>query len=152
MVFEEAGIWKFYLAFLDIINSQCHIVIVYDKRSKEEYTLELKKIPEDQRKDIYTFDEILKIFRNILLKYPKEKIEIVEVENLLKEEWQNFLIKNSISIFPCRFIRVFYRKKKSVLFLEGLEREQNFVNVYYEMILDISSLSRFIDIFLRILN
>jgi hypothetical protein len=152
MIFEEAGIWKFYLAFLDIINSQCHIVIVYDKRSKEDYTLELKKIPEDQRRDVYTFDEILIIFRHILLKYPKEKIEIVEVENLLKEEWQNFLIKNSISLLPWRFIRVFYRKKNPVLFLEGLEREQNFVNVYYEMILDISSLLRFIDIFLRILN
>jgi hypothetical protein len=152
MVFEEAGIWKFYLAFLDIINSQNHIVIVYDKRSKEEYTLELKKIPENQRKDIYTFDEILIIFRNILLKYPKEKIEIVEVESLLEEEWQNFLIKNSVSIFPCRFIRVFYRKKEPVFYLEGLEREQNFVNVDYEMILDISSLLRFIDIFIRILN
>jgi hypothetical protein len=152
MVFEEAGIWKFYLAFLDIINSQCHIVIVYDKRSKEEYSSELKKIPEDQRKNIYTFDEILIIFKNILLRYPKEKIEIVEVESLLKEEWQNFLIKNNVSLFPCRFIRVFYRKKEPEFYLEGLKREQNFVNVDYEMILDISSLLRFIDIFIRILN
>jgi len=151
MFFEEQGIWRSYIIFLDIINSQNPIVIVYDKRSKREYTEQLQKV-HDSKEKIYTFDEILLKFKKILLNYPKERLEVVEVQSLLEEEWQSIIIKNSVSIFPYRFIRIFYRKKEPVNYLEGLEREQYFINIEYEMIFDIPGLLYFIDIFTRILN
>ena len=151
MVFEERGIWRLYIHFLDIINSPNHIVIVYDKRSKELYREQLERTPKKEKDMIYTFDEILEMFKNTLLSYPKEKVEIIEVQDLLEERWQDFIIKNSFRLLPCRFIRIFYRENQ-IDYLEGLESEQNFINIEYEMILDLSGLLYFMDIYLRILN